>query len=125
MADETIYMIDQIITRPGHGRAFIDAYMEYYAPGATARGLRLDRVLVSPPMWLEDQPNTITITWTVQGVSAWWGMTIMGRTDPALAQWWADAGQWIAERSRSFASAFGDVEALSNEALSNEALSNV
>jgi hypothetical protein len=114
MADETIYMIDEVVTRPGHGRTFLDAYMEYYAPGAATRGLKLDRVLVSPPMWLDDQPNTITITWTVQGAPAWWAMTIKGRTDPALAQWWADAGPWIAERKRSFASAANDVEALSN-----------
>lgn len=112
MADETIYAIDEMVARPGMGRAVIEAYMARYAPGARARGMVLDRVLVSPPLWLEDQSNTITISWTLRGAAAWWQMTAMGRTDPSIAAWWAEADEMLVSRRRSFAAADADVEAL-------------
>lgn len=113
MANETIYVIDEIVPRPGEGRAFLDDYMEHYAPGARQRGLTLDRVLVSPPMWLEDQSNTLTISWTLQGAAAWWTMSFMGRSAPEVAAWWAEVDGKVVSRKRSFHSAAGDVEALS------------
>lgn len=114
MANETIYVMDELVARPGTARALLDAYMARYAPGARARGMTLERVLVSPPMWLEDQSNMITISWTLQGVPAWWQMTAMGRTDPAVTAWWEEADAMLVSRKRSFASADADVEALSN-----------
>lgn len=114
MADETIYVIDEMVAQPGMGRAVIAAYMERYAPGARARGMELDRVLVSPPLWLEDQPNTITISWILRSAAAWWQMTAAGRTDPDVAAWWNEADAMLISRRRSFAAADTDVEALCN-----------
>ena len=114
MAETMIYAIDDIVCLPGKARAFLDAYMERYAPGARARGMVLDRVLVSPPMWLDDQPNRLTISWTVKGVGAWWQMSVQGRYDPAVAAWWDEAAAMIESRSRTYAAALDDVEALSH-----------
>lgn len=113
MAGREVFVIDRVVTRPGCARQFVDAYLTEYAPGARERGMALRDVLVSPPIWFDDEHvNTITITWTLPDAQAWWEMTWKGRPDPALGQWWARIGDLVAERSRSFAAAAGDVDAL-------------
>lgn len=112
MMNTTIYAVDEIVARPGEARAFLAAYMERYAPGARARGMTLERVLVSPPMWLEEQSNTLTITWTIAGTPAWWQMAMQSRFDPGVAAWWREADAMVVSRRRHFAAAQDDVEAL-------------
>ena len=34
MADETLYVIDRIVTKPGCGRQFVDALLDQYLPSA-------------------------------------------------------------------------------------------
>lgn len=114
MTNETIYVVDEIVARPGEARAFLNAYMERYAPGARARGLVLERVLLSPPLWLEEQSNTLTITWTLQGVPAWWQMSLQARPDPAVASWWTEVDDMVVSRKRLFMSSIEDVEVLSD-----------
>lgn len=105
-------MIDRVVTRPGCARRFVDTYLGQYAPGARERGMTLRDVLVSPPIWYDDHSNTITITWSLPGVQAWWQMTWQGRPDPALAEWWSSVSELVQERSRSFAAAADDVDDL-------------
>jgi hypothetical protein len=112
MADPTLYLIDRVVLRPGAARAFIDAYRTGYVPSARARGLTLERILVSPPVWIEDETNTVTATWTVSGTTAWWAAAVRGRHDPAPAQWWESVASLVVERSRSMASRAEDVEEL-------------
>jgi hypothetical protein len=112
MADGRVFVIDRVVTRPGCARKFVDAYLAEYAPGAQSRGMTLRDVLVSPPIWFEDQPNIVTITWTLPGAQAWWEMTWQGRPDGALGQWWSQIGELVAERSRTFAAAADDVDGL-------------
>ena len=112
MADGRVFVIDRVVTRAGCARKFVDTYLAEYAPGALARGMTLCDVLVSPPIWLEDQSNTVTITWTLPNAQAWWEMTWKGRSDPALGEWWSQISELVAERSRSVAAAADDVDAL-------------
>lgn len=112
MANGEVFVIDRVITRPGCARRFVDSYLGEYAPGARERGMTLRDVLVSPPIWYPDQPNTITITWTLPSPEAWWQMTWKGRPDPALGEWWSKIDELVQERSRSFASAADDVDGL-------------
>ena len=109
---EEVYVVDRVITKPGCARRFVDAYLADYAPGARQRGMTLRDVLVSPPIWFDDQANTITITWTLPSPQAWWEMTWQGRPDPTVAQWWTDVGTLIDERSRNVAAAAADVDGL-------------
>ena len=113
MTGKTLYAVDAIVPRPGEARAFLLAYMERYAPGARARGMTLERVLVSPPVWLEDQSNTLTISWTIAGVPAWWQMSMQARPDPAVAAWWSEVDDRVVSRRREYMAAFEDVEVLS------------
>lgn len=110
MGDGQVFVIDRIVTRPGCARRFVDAYLADYAPGARKRGMTLRDVLVSPPIWFDDDVNTVTIIWTLPSVQAWWEMTWQGRADPGLGQWWSRIGELVRERSRSFATAADDVE---------------
>ncbi|MEV0354883.1 hypothetical protein AB0H71_02360 [Nocardia sp. NPDC050697] len=112
MDESTLYIIDRVVVRPGTAREFIDAYLAGYAPGARNRGLTLERILVSPPVWIEGETNTVTATWTVTGSSEWWAAAVAGRHDPAPAQWWESMASMIVGRSRSTASRAQDVEGL-------------
>ncbi len=112
MADGRVFVIDRVVTKPGCARAFVDIYLAEYAPGARCRGMTLHDVLVSPPIWSEDLSNTVTISWTLPSVQAWWEMTWKGRPDPALGEWWSRISELVAERSRSCAAAADDVDGL-------------
>jgi hypothetical protein len=112
MADAEIYVIDRVVTHPGCARKFVDSYLSGYAPGARQRGMTLQQVLVSPPLWFTDQTNTVTIIWSLPSPRAWWEMAWQGRPDPAVTQWWADISCLVAERSRSVAAGADDVEKL-------------
>jgi hypothetical protein len=100
---DEVFVVDRVVTAPGCAQRFIDAYLAGYAPGARERGMTLRDVLVSPPIWFDDQPNTVTITWTLRDAAAWWQMTWHGRSDPRLAQWWGSIADLIVERQRSVA----------------------
>jgi len=100
---DQVFVIDRVVTAAGCARQFVDAYLAGYAPGARERGMTLRDVMVSPPIWFEDQCNVVTITWTLPSAQAWWQMTWKGRPDPALAQWWESINDLIVERYRSFA----------------------
>jgi hypothetical protein len=114
MADGEVFVIDRVVTRPGCARDFVDTYLAEYVPGATARGMTLCSVLVSPPIWFDDQSNTVTVTWVLPSPQAWWEMTWAGRPDPDLGPWWDRIGTLIADRTRSVAAAADDVDGLCN-----------
>jgi len=111
-AANAVYVVDRILTKPGQARAFVDRYLAEYAPGARERGMTLEHVLISPPIWFDDTPNTVTITWTLPSPMAWWQMTWKGRPDPALGQWWSEIADLVLERSRSMAAPAHTVDAL-------------
>lgn len=112
MTEPSISIVDRVELRPGHARAFIDAYRSEYLPRAEARGLVLDRFLVSPPVWIDGEPNTVTAIWTADGPSGWWQAAIAGRYDPESAEWWARMAPHVLGRSRSSAADVADVEGL-------------
>lgn len=112
VADGEVFVIDRVVTRPGCARRFVDAYLADYVPGARARGMTLRDILVSPPIWFDDDANVITATWTLSGVRAWWEMTWKGRPDPTLGEWWSRIDELVTERSRTFAARADDVDGL-------------
>ena len=112
MSEGQIYVLDHVVTKPGRGREFVDRYLAEYAPGARQRGMTLRDILVSPPIWFDDQANTVTITWSLPGAQAWWEMTWRGRPDPTLGPWWDGIGELVDERARTVAAAAEDVDGL-------------
>jgi len=112
MADQEVFVIDRVVTRPGCARQFVDRYLAEYAPGGRERGMALRDVLVSPPIWFDDQSNVVTITWALPSAQAWWEMTWKGRHDRSLGQWWEDIAELMVSRTRSVAAAATDVDGL-------------
>lgn len=109
-----VFVIDRVVTRAGCARAFVDRYLSGYAPGARDRGMTLCHLLVSPPVWFDDQPNTVTATWSLPSARAWWEMTWQGRPDPTLGAWWDAVEELVVERSRSVAAEAHDVDGLAD-----------
>lgn len=108
-----LYIVDDVMVKPGTGEAFLEAYMARYAPGAQARGLKLVYRLVSPPVWLRDQSNRLLFVWAGTGAADIWASKFAGRTDPLLAAWWEnEAAPYIESRSRAIFSDPADIGAL-------------
>jgi hypothetical protein len=111
---QTIYIIDELIAAPGKGRELLAAYKDRYVPGAQARGMSLERILVSPPLWLDKASNRLTITWTVEGAGAWWGQAVQSRYDPSVGEFWSSIEPLVVSRARHFGACEADVAELSN-----------
>lgn len=112
MSSGEVFVIDRVMTLPGCARRFVDAYLAEYAPGARDRGMELRDILVSPPIWFDNQTNTVTIIWSLPSPQAWWEMTWQARPDPAIGQWWERVAEMVAERTRSVAADAADVDGL-------------
>src|SRR6185312_7511625 len=96
-----VYIVDEIVPKPGNARALFDAYLARYAPGATARGMKLEHSLVEPAFWTEDGSNRLIFIWSVPGVGAVWGKNFAGRQDPEVIAWWSEVDSQSLSRRRS------------------------
>ena len=97
-----IWILDEVMTKPGQGPAFLAAYMERYAPNAQARGMTLAHRMVEPAMWRDDAPNRVLFIWTLPSAGAVWGSKQAARLDPDVAKWWnEEAPVFIESRKRS------------------------
>jgi len=114
MAADTIYVMDEMVVPPGQGEAILKDYLDSYGPGARQRGFVLDRVLVNPPLWTHHAPNTITVSWTVQGAGAYWNTLFQSRNDEALAQWWKEFSTKLISRRRTVHAAAEDLKGLAD-----------
>jgi hypothetical protein len=114
MTGQTIYVVDHVVLRPGCAKAFVDAYNHEYAPTARERGMEFDRMLISPPLWFDDESNTVIATWTVDGQAHWWQTAVKGRHDPGPAKWWEKMDPMILQRTRSMAASVDDIDGLCN-----------
>lgn len=106
---QTIYLIDELVAAPGKGQDLLAAYKDRYVPGAQGRGMVLDRIIVSPPVWLEGASNRLTILWTVEGAGGWWGQAVQSRYDPSVGAFWPSIEPLIVSRERHFGAAESDV----------------
>lgn len=107
-----VFVIDRIVAKPGQAAVLAQAYRERYAAGAEARGMHLELSLLSPPLMLAEQSNTLLYVWSVAGAAGYWAMCFQGRQDPALAEWWREAATLIESRERLVASDLADIALL-------------
>lgn len=114
-AEITVHVVDRVVLRPGRAKEFVDAYLAQYVPRARIRGLTLDRLLVSPPVWLDDEPVTLTALWSAAGPAGWWKAAVDVRYDPESAGWWERHAGLVVERERSSAADPRDVALLCGE----------
>ncbi|ARS26136.1 hypothetical protein [Sphingomonas sp. KC8] len=110
-----IWIIDDVVVRPGHGPAFLQRYLKEYAPGAASRGMTLVHQMVEPAMWLDDEPNRILLIWSVPDAGAMWVSKHVARmTTDVTAFWEETAPPFIISRKRSITAEASQLEALAN-----------
>ena len=110
-----IWVVDEVETKPGKGRAFLDAYLARYAPGATARGLRLVHQMVEPAMWLDDASNRLLLIWEADSAGAVWAAKHPARGDESVIRWWTEeAPEFLIARRRYTMAPAAALEALDN-----------
>ncbi|EGD53422.1 hypothetical protein [Gordonia neofelifaecis] len=109
-----VYLVDRVVTAPGAGEEFVRRYRDEYLPAAADRGITATTIVVSPPLWLDHESNTVTAILAVDSVSGWWTAALAGRHDPAPAAWWASVEHLVVERSRVSAAAADDLAVLAD-----------
>lgn len=103
-----IFVIDEIVARKGKGKAFHDAYMGRYAPGAEARGMTLAHRLVEPAMWLPDGSNRLLFIWSMPDLGTVWGAKQRARFDPDVDRWWQEEASALIESRQRYTTAEAD-----------------
>jgi hypothetical protein len=101
-----IFIMDEVVIKPGRAREFDDAYRGGYLPGAEQRGMKLENAWQSPPGFTpKEVPTTLYYIWSVEGVAGWWKMRLTRRPDGSDSRyeklaWWQSAGDMIERRKR-------------------------
>lgn len=105
-----IYILDEIIVKPGRAAEYREAYEYNYMPGARGRGMQLEQSWRNPPVQdIDELPTTFYFLWSVEGVEGWWRMR-MSRNEDGSDQrfekhrWWLQSDQMTLERKRTFLS---------------------
>lgn len=97
-----IGILDQIEIDADKLPALQQLLTERYLPGALARGMKLTRSWVSPPLALINDPMTLWVLWEVAHVGEWWGMRMRAAADPSLPAYWADVDKLCKKRDRHY-----------------------
>lgn len=111
-----IFLIDELVSRPGEGEALLEAYRRLIAVPAEQRGMWLSRTLVEPCLWGKTSPNRLIFMWSLPDAAAAWRQKSTNRHDPTIAAAWREIDGMAAERKRAFvcdAEMVGELEARS------------
>ena len=112
---EKLYVVDTFKPKPGDGKKFLDDYMETYRPMAENAGMTLVNSTIAPPMWLDNDSNTIQIIWTLDDIAvACWAMSSATRYNPEYVEWCAAVRKRVTSRDRSYFASEEYMEVLNN-----------
>lgn len=110
-ADESgaprVFILDEIVVRPGLAREYRRNYRIRYMPGAERRGMRLEGAWQHPPgQDYEELPTTLYYLWSVEGVEGWWAMRLSRGPDGSDERfeklaWWEESEAMTLARKRS------------------------
>jgi hypothetical protein len=110
MSEAAIFVVDELVAKPGQARTVLELYTNAYAQGARSRGMVLCHSWISPPLVIEgNQSNRLTFVWSVKGIAGWWKMRRGALSDPATSAFWVGLEPLIEERHRRFYGETGDV----------------
>jgi hypothetical protein len=115
MSTLPLWVVDDVLTLPGQGKAFFAAYLERYVPKAQAVGMTLAHRMVEPAMWLDDASNRLLFVWTMTDPGAVWGAKQQMRMDAEVTRWWTEeAPAFIVSRKRLTMADADALEGLAN-----------
>ena len=104
---ERIFILDEIVVKPGLAEGYRRAYRTGYVPGAQRRGMRLENAWRSPPgQDYEELPTTLYYLWSVEGAPGWWKMRLSRKDDGSderfeKLRWWRQSDGMTVSRRRS------------------------
>ena len=107
-----IYVLDEIVLKPGMLQRYRQKLELRYLPGARRRGLQLLHSWVHPPVELQGESNRLLLLWRLDGPEAFWRMRAQVGSDPEAAAWWAESEPYTLARSRRFMLEAEDLAAL-------------
>ncbi len=81
----------------------LQLFRDEYQEPAAQRGLQFVDSLISPPVKLLHQPNTLWLRWQVADTSAWWAMRAQSGT-PEVSRFWAAVDALCISRERNYLS---------------------
>jgi hypothetical protein len=102
-----VFILDEIVVKPGLANAYRSAYRERYMPGAGRRQMRLEGAWQNPPTTdLDELSTTLYYLWSVEGVEGWWAMRLSRRPDGGDERfdklaWWQESDQMTLSRKRT------------------------
>jgi hypothetical protein len=106
-----VFMLDEIVVKPGLVAAYRDAYFDQYVPGAINRGMTLEAAWRTPPVDLPEKEATLYFVWSFPNLEAWWIMRVgaeryHGRAENAddgagKLAWWREAESMTVLRKRA------------------------
>ena len=105
-AAQRIFILDEVVVKPGLARAFNDIYRDEYMPAARRRDMEPEGAWHSPPGFLPDEiAVTFYYLWSVDGVAGWWKMRLSRTADGGDERfeklgWWQKVEEMIVERKR-------------------------
>ncbi len=102
MANDPVYILDELELRPGMLAPFREALEKQYRPGAEKRGIQLLHTWVTPPVELETGASRVVLVWQLDGVPGFWGMRSQNG-GPEIAEWWQACEEFVVSRTRRFA----------------------
>lgn len=97
-----IFLIDELVSRPGEGEAVLEAYRRLIAVPAEQRGMWLSRTLVEPCVWGKTSSNRLIFMWSLPNAMAAWRQKSTNRFDPTIVAAWREIDGMVAERKRAF-----------------------
>ena len=103
-ANNRIFILDEAEIREGSVEAYRDAVISGYKPGATARGMMLEAIWLSPPLILDGGGNSLYVLWSYPDLGAFWRARFAD-TD-AKSEWWKQTASMTVSRKRSFLTDF-------------------
>lgn len=113
--EEKLYVVDTFMPKPGDGKSFLDDYMKTYRPMAEDAGMVLVSSTVAPPMWLDNDSNTVQVVWALDDIAvACWAMSSATRYNPAYVEWCAAVRKRVVSRDRSYFASEEYMEVLNN-----------
>ena len=99
---DSIFVLDELVLRPGMLAPFRAALESQYMPGAQQRGMRLLHTWVTPPVELEMDGTQVVLVWQLDGVAGFWTMRSQSNS-PEIAEWWRSCEPFVVSRTRRFA----------------------
>jgi hypothetical protein len=101
-----VFILDEIVVKPGRTDDYRRAYGARYVPGAERRGMRLTGAWQTPPgQDLTEVPTTLFYLWSVDGVAGWWGQRMSRLPDGSDERfeklaWWQESDTMTLGRKR-------------------------